>query len=203
MKLILTIAFLIILKSLQAQENPWIYNKNIVENPWLTLEEKKELLEQERLCEAERLTEIRLENEKEAELKRQTYNVTTNKLNIADSLTVDQKATQLKEAGINMFDEGLRDGKEYFDGTGFGAAGFFITLFPIVGNPIVWITASQKPADTELANAENPQNDLLKNKDYKAGYKVGARKKRAAKMMLANLFSNVVKIFIYVKIIFR
>lgn len=203
MKQIITISFFFSATICFAQENPWKTNKNIFENPWLTEEEKMELVEQERICEEERLMEIRLEKQREAELARQTNNITTNKPNVADSLSIDQKTTQLKESGINLYDEGFRDGKEYFDETGFGTAGFFITLFPIVGNPIVWITAAQKPADNELANSDNPQNDLLKNKEYKAGYKVGARKKRAGKMMLANLFSNVVKFFIYAKIIFR
>lgn len=196
MKLILLFVFVLFSTVIFSQENPWVNQLNVKENPWLTEQEKKELLEQERLCEEERLMEIRLEKQLE-----DANNAALGKLKSADSLSIDQKTTALKASGINLYDEGLRDGQEFFDATGFGTAGFFITLFPIAGNPIVWITAAQKPGDDELANPENPQNDLLKNKEYKAGYKVGARKKRAGKMMMANLFSNVVKVILFAIIV--
>lgn len=190
MKAILFSLLFISFLSVQAQNNPWI-NEKAGRNPWIT--------------EKERIKQAELEKQKAESIKiKSNSDINSNEKDatfINSSYQLDSMLSYYNEKGIDISVLATEDADKYFDDHGYGAAGFFVTLVPIIGNPIIWITSAIKPNVEDISNTDNPRNILLQDNEYKETYRKKVRKNKGSKMMTGNILSNITKIFILIKLI--
>jgi hypothetical protein len=199
MKTILFILLFILGISGFAQENPWGTNLNITENPWLSEEEKTKIIEEERAKAAEE-ARIKMEILKMNDSISRTNRPKDSLVSVA-KIDATARLAELRAEGTNIYQLGYNQAEKRFHANGMGALGFFITLVPLIGNPIVWIMAGSYPSDYDLTKNHEKNKEFLNDDEYYNGYKKSARKIRAGRLMIGNLFGNITKLIIFLSLI--